>query len=571
MPEVTVLFNSNRLVSDSLQRFLTKMPNHAHCCVPGCSNRKNSCKIGLFVDEEGRYTKQRLCGQTSDGGCKNRSDACKGLSFHRLPASEKLRKAWIVKIRRENTPLTPNSYVCGVHFEGQRRSSTDDLPVIFVWSKPVRQRRTRTSAGACAEQPLPVPTNKAEGNEGDHGEESSSEGDSNDVMASDEPKPKSEIDQLRDQIAFLQDKYLDLSKSLLEERANSASLRAELELCKERCERQARQLSENNSFSFEKVKNKPTIIKFYTGLSPEGIEFILTLVGRSAREACRHTIRDTRNFTGLDPRGRKRILAAEDELFLTLMKLRHDFPEEDLAMRFSIDQTTVSRVFSAWVETLDACFAEVPIWPSKQTITKFMPLVFQEQYGDTRVIVDGAEIEIQQPQNPDTQSETWSEYKSRNTLKFLLGVTPNGVPSFVSQCFGGRISDKELMQRSGIFNDTLTGQPRFSPSDAVMADRGFDIKDLLHKRGIKLNHPPSLQGRDQLTEGEVVETRRIASLRIHVERAIERIKNFCILHKMPNNLCPQASRLVRVCTFLTTLMPPLVPPPDDAHIGLGDW
>lgn len=185
------------------------------------------------------------------------------------------------------------------------------------------------------------------------------------------------------------------------------------------------------------------------------------------------------------------------------------------------------------------------------------------RYSDTRVILDGAEIEIQQPQNLDAQSETWSEYKSRNTLKFLLGVTPNGVPSFVSQCFGGRISDKELTERSGIFEKTRYGQERFCFDDAIMADRGFDINSLLEKRGIKLNHPPFLKGRDQLSEEDVVETRRIASLRIHV-RAIERIKNYRILHVMPNNICPMASRLVRVCTFLTTLMPPLVPPPDDS-------
>ena len=48
-----------------------------------------------------------------------------------------------------------------------------------------------------------------------------------DVMTSNsEPKPKSEIGQLRDQKNFtsLQEKYVDLSKSLLEAKAKSASL-----------------------------------------------------------------------------------------------------------------------------------------------------------------------------------------------------------------------------------------------------------------------------------------------------------------------------------------------------------
>lgn len=54
-----------------------------------------------------------------------------------------------------------------------------------------------------------------------------------------------------------------------------------------------------------------------------------------------------------------------------------------------------------------------------------------------------------------------------------------------------------------------------------MADRGFDIEGDLIVKG--KNIPPFLQGKQQLEEGELVVTRRIASLRIHVERALERI------------------------------------------------
>ena len=55
-----------------------------------------------------------------------------------------------------------------------------------------------------------------------------------------------------------------------------------------------------------------------------------------------------------------------------------------------------------------------------------------------------------------------------------------------------------------------------------MADRVFDIEDLI-LRGVWLNIPPFLRGKAQLSEQELVTTRRIASLHIHVERAIERI------------------------------------------------
>ena len=61
-----------------------------------------------------------------------------------------------------------------------------------------------------------------------------------------------------------------------------------------------------------------------------------------------------------------------------------------------------------------------------------------------------------------------------------------------------------------------------------MADRGFDIADILPP-GVTLNIPPFKDQRDQLTAKESEETARIASVRIHVERAIRRLKNCHLL------------------------------------------
>ena len=62
------------------------------------------------------------------------------------------------------------------------------------------------------------------------------------------------------------------------------------------------------------------------------------------------------------------------------------------------------------------------------------------------------------------------------------------------------------------------------PGDSVMANRGFEIQDLLVSKNSSLNIPPFMRCKDQLDPDEEDETRRIASVRIHVERAIERIK-----------------------------------------------
>ncbi len=60
-----------------------------------------------------------------------------------------------------------------------------------------------------------------------------------------------------------------------------------------------------------------------------------------------------------------------------------------------------------------------------------------------------------------------------------------------------------------------------------MVDRGFNIGDLMLQRGAKLHMPPFTRKHDDkkktLNQSEIVKTRNIASLRIHVERAIERM------------------------------------------------
>ena len=124
----------------------------------------------------------------------------------------------------------------------------------------------------------------------------------------------------------------------------------------------------------------------------------------------------------------------------------------------------------------------------------------------------------------------------------------------------GSISDVELTRVCG-FIEELEGKSGIS----VMADRGFTVKDQLAKVGVELNIPPFLEGRQQLPAEEVRRGRSIASLRIHVERAIGRMKTFNILKgTLPNTFARIADHIVSVCAWLTNFYPSLVPPPQFA-------
>ena len=52
--------------------------------------------------------------------------------------------------------------------------------------------------------------------------------------------------------------------------------------------------------------------------------------------------------------------------------------------------------------------------------------------------------------NPSAQQLTFSNYKNHNTAKALVGITSSGAVCFISDLYGGNISDKKLTVECGI-------------------------------------------------------------------------------------------------------------------------
>ena len=90
-----------------------------------------------------------------------------------------------------------------------------------------------------------------------------------------------------------------------------------------------------------------------------------------------------------------------------------------------------------------------------------------------------------------------------------------------------------------------------------MADRGFTIEDILTPLGVGLNIPPFLSSQQQ-DPSEVVETQQIASLHIHVERAIHHVKEYDILAGVPASLAGSANQIWTVYCLLTNFQNPLI-------------
>ncbi|XP_075553754.1 uncharacterized protein LOC142586391 [Dermacentor variabilis] len=181
-----------------------------------------------------------------------------------------------------------------------------------------------------------------------------------------------------------------------------------------------------------------------------------------------------------------------------------------------------------------------------------MPPAFKKKYPSARVILDATEIRCDVPTSFVTQSQVYSSYKSTHTFKALIGISPHGVLTFVSELFTGCTSDRECVEKRGFLD------LKFDTGDSVMADKGFKIKDLLQSKKVMLNIPPFLM-HGQFTPAEVEETQEIAAIRINVERKIKKIKGYHIFYRsIPISLVPLANEMWAVCAFLTNFQPSLL-------------
>ena len=147
----------------------------------------------------------------------------------------------------------------------------------------------------------------------------------------------------------------------------------------------------------------------------------------------------------------------------------------------------------------------------------------------------------------------YSNNKHHVTYKGLLGIALSGAIAFISEIYEEPICDKEVAKRNGILNKNV-----WNDNDSIMADRDLTIQNELAPLNVKLNIPSFLGGRAQLTEPEAKKSLTIASVKIHVERAITRIKKFKALKHILLTLHSSVNQIWAVSCILCNFLPLLI-------------
>ena len=199
------------------------------------------------------------------------------------------------------------------------------------------------------------------------------------------------------------------------------------------------------------------------------------------------------------------VLTPFQQLLITLMRLRLNLSVKDLAYRFGVHYSTISRcTFLAVINILYYRLKPLVLWPDRNLLFKTMPMSCRKHCPRCVIIIDCFEIFMDRPTALLARAQTFLSYKHHNTIKYLISVSPQGTVRFISQGWGGRVSVKYLTENSGLLQNLL-------PGDTILADRGFDIKDSVALYQANMSISAFTRGKTQLDTIEVEQTRQIAN------------------------------------------------------------
>ena len=135
-----------------------------------------------------------------------------------------------------------------------------------------------------------------------------------------------------------------------------------------------------------------------------------------------------------------------------------------------------------------------------------------------------------------------------------MSITLQGSIGYVSEIYGGRTSDRFIVTHNRFLG-------YIHPRDYVLANRGFPVREELLVKQAELVLPPAQKGVSQMTSYKVKQTKKVANVRIHVERVIRRLKHFRYLFQViPINMLKHANNIhvLAGCAAITNIQIPIV-------------
>ena len=332
--------------------------------------------------------------------CTNRFTKGSGVGFFVFPVDPERKKKWIHAISRDKWEPKSHDRLCGEHFVNGRPSkeptNVDYVPTIF------KDRKRRPSA----------PTDDSDRSR----------------RLVKRMKTCKEAEEVRDCAQALLDLSASDSTALVKEEEvgsilNDSVMEDNVLLAKQVHALQ-QQVLESSTVSHPSpsmlnlIETKDSKTRFYTGLpNYEVFQALITYFEPKVIRARSWQGRRTRDDDNDMETGRRSKLSVAEELLAVLMRLRLGLLLQDIADKFNVSASTMSRIFTTWLRLLSVELQQMFPWPTRDLVAQYTPQQFSK-YPNTRVIIDCTELYIQRPSSLVSQSETFSNYKHHNTFKF---------------------------------------------------------------------------------------------------------------------------------------------------------
>ncbi|KAK3931267.1 Replication termination factor 1 [Frankliniella fusca] len=275
-------------------------------------------------------------------------------------------------------------------------------------------------------------------------------------------------------------------------------------------------LPENKVLSLGKCWSmKPEDFRFFTGVTQEFFLVIYRLLGG---DEIFRKLKVQYKLTTPSKAAPKFKIPLEDRLFLTLVRLRRGTPFRDLGFVMGLSKTQAGEIFYSVLRHMFLTFQQFKdrMFLTAKDQKKRVPKVFKP-FKNLKIIVDGAEFRLQVPSFSNRKIHILSTNQVIPPISSLESTYTEESPLLVKPM-------KDVYQTKKLkLLDLL------EPGDAVMADRGFEMKAQCMTRKIKLIRPSFLGQRDKLSPKEVLFTKAIAKARIYEEHTIGKIKAFRLL------------------------------------------
>ncbi|XP_014214515.1 uncharacterized protein LOC106643762 [Copidosoma floridanum] len=243
-------------------------------------------------------------------------------------------------------------------------------------------------------------------------------------------------------------------------------------------------------FNIEELKDEPTVILEFTGLECYSK---FKLVFDSLGEEVNHVNYGSNRSNGG--------LSKENQLFLTLWKLKKNCTNRELGMYFNISKEAVGNIFKSWINFMACQWSTIIFWLSEQLVQYYMPENFEKDFPLTNVIINGTEIDVK-------RQSTFSYYND-TTVKTVLGSTPGGLLCYCSDFYEGSTSDRQVVQQ------------QCEPGDVITADRGFSVQDIFAPYNITVATSHFTKGKGYLPLKVLLRNRKLSRYRAHIERIID--------------------------------------------------